>query len=378
MAPEVYGHIVKGYRDIFPYVQLYWARHLLACLELENRAEAQPQVMSKLIDLLLQFSQRLSQRASSHGNLHENMPICLQGHADSITIPLLRLPTVIQKYLIFRNDVKNKDMPSTISSNDRENTISDPTILTEAFSSFRNAFENLLRGSNELQCQEIGIAPADLYSFRSRHNNAPYLCRHSGCARTTFGFDTVDERKQHESTHTPKFLCVETNCEERFTTRRALLIHTRKYHAGIEDIILPPFPALEEPAGPKRLKDITQEGTDSLIRPGSDRFLSLKEVTLLDPSVERHIFDQLNFQGPLAGWLASIPIRERAGYIALIAKSLHLHRPPVNLPRAVEVALQFERKSLSQVPAKQILFESSRKSSAGSATHVPKKRFRAT
>jgi hypothetical protein len=239
-------------------------------------------------------------------------------------------------------------MPSTTDSDDRENTMSDPTILTEAFSSFRNAFENLLRGSNELQCQEIGITPADMDSFRSRHSNAPYLCRHSGCARTTFGFDTVDERKEHESTHTPKFLCMETDCEERFTTRRALQIHTRKYHSGIEDIILPPFPASDEPAGPKRLQDITQEGTDSLIRPGSDPFLSFEGKTLSHPSVQQYIFDALRKEGPFTGWQAEFHIRERAGQIKLLVDSLGLVRPPIEMKRAVEVSLQFERKCFAQ------------------------------
>jgi hypothetical protein len=72
------------------------------------------------------------------------------------------------------------------------------------------------------------------------------------------------------------------------------------------------------------------------------------QMSLSHPSVQQHIFDQLNSQGPWAGWQANVHIRERAGQIKLLVDSLRLVRPPVDLPRAIEVALQFERKCFSQ------------------------------
>jgi hypothetical protein len=68
------------------------------------------------------------------------------------------------------------------------------------------------------------------------------------------------------------------------------------------------------------------------------------QMSLSHPSVQQHILEMLNSQGPFSGWQASINIRERAGQIKLLVDSLRLVRPPVELPRAIEVALTFERK----------------------------------
>ncbi|KAJ9607363.1 hypothetical protein H2200_008436 [Cladophialophora chaetospira] len=72
------------------------------------------------------------------------------------------------------------------------------------------------------------------------------------------------------------------------------------------------------------------------------------QMSLNHPSVQQYIFDQLNSQGPFAGWQANVHIRERAGQIKLLVDSLRLVRPPVELSRAIEVALQFERKCFTQ------------------------------
>ncbi|OCT53719.1 hypothetical protein CLCR_09437 [Cladophialophora carrionii] len=72
------------------------------------------------------------------------------------------------------------------------------------------------------------------------------------------------------------------------------------------------------------------------------------QMSLNHPSVQQYIFDQLNSQGPFAGWQANVHIRERAGQIKLLVDSLRLVRPPVELTRAIEVALQFERKCFTQ------------------------------
>lgn len=72
------------------------------------------------------------------------------------------------------------------------------------------------------------------------------------------------------------------------------------------------------------------------------------QMSLNHPSVQQYIFDMLNSQGPFSGWQANVHIRERAGQIKLLVDSLRLVRPPVELPRAIEVALQFERKCFTQ------------------------------
>ncbi len=77
------------------------------------------------------------------------------------------------------------------------------------------------------------------------------------------------------------------------------------------------------------------------------------QMSLNHPSVQQYIFDQLNSQGPFAGWQANVHIRERAGQIKLLVDSLRLVRPPVELTRAIEVALQFERKCFTQASSRE-------------------------
>jgi len=72
-----------------------------------------------------------------------------------------------------------------------------------------------------------------------------------------------------------------------------------------------------------------------------------------NPQVQHHILQALQAQGPFTGWQASVNIRERAGQIKLLVDSLRLVRPPVDPPRAIEVALQFERKCFTQSASKE-------------------------
>ena len=81
-----------------------------------------------------------------------------------------------------------------------------------------------------------------------------------------------------------------------------------------------------------------------------------QQVGIGHPQIQRHIFSSLQSQGPFSGWQANVSIQERAGQVRQLVDSLRLVRPPVELPRAVEVALQFERKCFSQSTSKEDYF----------------------
>ncbi len=76
-------------------------------------------------------------------------------------------------------------------------------------------------------------------------------------------------------------------------------------------------------------------------------------LNLNHPSVQQYVFDQLNSQGPFAGWQANVHIRERARQFKLLTDALCLGRPPVGLVRAIEVALQFERTYFTQASSRE-------------------------
>ena len=69
--------------------------------------------------------------------------------------------------------------------------------------------------------------------------------------------------------------------------------------------------------------------------------------------MQRHIFTALQNQGPFSDWQAQVQLPERAQQIKLLIDSLRLVHPPVELPRAIEVAISFEAKSFSQSASKE-------------------------
>ena len=70
--------------------------------------------------------------------------------------------------------------------------------------------------------------------------------------------------------------------------------------------------------------------------------------------IQRLIYQALSQQGAYTtGWQAAVTVPERGAQIRLIVDSLRLVRPPVDPPRATEVAIQFERKAFIQSTSKE-------------------------
>ncbi|RMD44785.1 hypothetical protein DV735_g341, partial [Chaetothyriales sp. CBS 134920] len=69
---------------------------------------------------------------------------------------------------------------------------------------------------------------------------------------------------------------------------------------------------------------------------------------------QRYILMNLQNQGPFAGgWQAAVPIPERMNQVKLLVDSLKLVRPPVDPAKAIDVAIQFERKAFQQSATKE-------------------------
>ncbi|RMZ81018.1 hypothetical protein DV738_g2428, partial [Chaetothyriales sp. CBS 135597] len=69
---------------------------------------------------------------------------------------------------------------------------------------------------------------------------------------------------------------------------------------------------------------------------------------------QRYILMNLQNQGPfVGGWQATVPTPERMNQVKLLVDSLKLVRPPVPPERAIEVAIQFERKAFQQSATKE-------------------------
>jgi hypothetical protein len=73
-----------------------------------------------------------------------------------------------------------------------------------------------------------------------------------------------------------------------------------------------------------------------------------QQMGMGNAQLHRQIFQALQSQGNFSGWQAAVPLQERAAQIRQLVDSLRLVRPPVDPNRAVDVAIQFERKSFAQ------------------------------
>lgn len=78
-----------------------------------------------------------------------------------------------------------------------------------------------------------------------------------------------------------------------------------------------------------------------------------QQMAMGNAQIHRQIIQNLQSQGPFSGWQASVPIPERAAQIRQLVDSLRLVRPPVEPPKAAEVAIQFERKAFAQSASKE-------------------------
>lgn len=78
------------------------------------------------------------------------------------------------------------------------------------------------------------------------------------------------------------------------------------------------------------------------------------QVNSNNAQIQRQIFQSLQSQGQYTtGWQASVTVPERGAQIRQLVDSLRLVRPPVEPPRATEVAIQFERKAFAQSTSKE-------------------------
>jgi hypothetical protein len=79
------------------------------------------------------------------------------------------------------------------------------------------------------------IKPATLRFFSETYGKSAFVCRYLHCVRATQGFDSSQQRNNHEATHERKFRCAETSCASfslGFATKIALKRHNEKYHAA--------------------------------------------------------------------------------------------------------------------------------------------------
>ncbi|KIW10370.1 hypothetical protein PV08_11332 [Exophiala spinifera] len=243
--------IVKGFHDIYPYVNQFWANHLVECFRdvptivSDEDSRAKKEVYSLLIALLQSFQVDGQDQSNEAGD----NPTTTLTHTRILALE--DLPSPILQVLDLKKGKNAKGEALSLNRvltkrPPRQAILEDPVSLNAAFSCFQNSFEALLTDQPSDLANELGVSLTEIIEFKTRHSYAAYLCRKRGCVRASVGFQSPEERSKHETCHDEKFRCPEPACDfsvRGFPSRSGLQRHYKTYHRNPDDIVLPPFPS---------------------------------------------------------------------------------------------------------------------------------------
>lgn len=249
VAADTYGQVIKGFHDMFPYVNQYWALHLVESFKEIPKDLAENEARPKIYSLLLALARVMSQPAPASRNpqSQEETKLSLTAPLEMSPSTIDDLPPPIPQYIAFKGLISatKHQHNSNNSLSKNNNTPADPTFLSAAFTRFQKAFEAALDDKSPFGDSVMGVSPNDRQEFKFRHKSGAYLCRWSGCVWSSTGFRSLAERMKHETCHEQRYLCSDPTCDFAlggFMSRQALRKHCQRYHTSSNDVVLPKFP----------------------------------------------------------------------------------------------------------------------------------------
>lgn len=266
LTSQTRGSIVKGFHDIFPYVHRFWAIHLTESIREGPTTTPEGDNAKKEIHHLLLALMRAFQENEVRNEHHTSSTT---GTIYGQVLSLGDLPGPILRYLDFQGRWENPNSITASPNPPLKIQPEDPILLDFAFTRFRESFEALLADDSPTLDSELGVSPAELLDFRTRHSSSAYLCRWRGCLWSSTGFQSSAQRSRHEARHEKRFRCNDPTCdfaEEGFTSQAVLRKHRETYHTSLDEIVLPPFPGRK--ALPRAPNPAEPESRDTG-RPGS-------------------------------------------------------------------------------------------------------------
>jgi hypothetical protein len=80
-----------------------------------------------------------------------------------------------------------------------------------------------------------GLTTLQLTTFKALYGPYAFICRYSGCSKTSLGFSSDKLRVQHEKSHAPPLLCTHPGCTYtlRFQSLHGLKRHLRENHSEL-------------------------------------------------------------------------------------------------------------------------------------------------
>ncbi|KIW21374.1 hypothetical protein PV08_01954 [Exophiala spinifera] len=235
--------VAKGFHGLHNYATEYWFQHLLLCSRELERLDERHLITEALKTLQAQFwkaqpgtaaknlklddtttANEISEELSSFGDYESFRQV-------GVDIATFRAHLIQEKHA---HEVAEKHHAYEIEH--------DPTHFSAITKRYQEVVLFLLTCSPEDVSDDIDLEI--LNTFRKVYGESEFTCRFHECPYHSDGFQSIQDRNQHEQTHMKTLRCADPSCEffaRGFTSKTGLQKHNRKYHPTPDEVELPKF-----------------------------------------------------------------------------------------------------------------------------------------
>ncbi|KAL7964170.1 hypothetical protein HDV63DRAFT_398832 [Trichoderma sp. SZMC 28014] len=238
-----YHRIVKGMHGLHVYATEYWTDYLLSSAkeigELEENSTffllaCQMADKLKLIPDLTVVEQKETQ-----SGVQDDRLVYLQQYP--ILYNQVKASLGARSIKQLEHELLQIGVPGETPRASQVSSVSDG--ISAMLSMYQETVKSILDKSDH-----PGISAEELELFKSQFRASAFTCRLKSCPRATLGFETIESRLEHESTHVRKIRCTFPHCNfPPFVSPQSLKIHVKKYHS--------------RNLAPKSIKDIRTSST---------------------------------------------------------------------------------------------------------------------
>ncbi|KAI0876953.1 hypothetical protein GGS24DRAFT_512713 [Hypoxylon argillaceum] len=214
--------VLRGLHGFHIFAYHHWIDCILRALSPGDTGGDLSQLLSQLLSILSKFSQKVEafgglSSTNSEGNLA----------SDPKLEPLRLFPMLFEtakEILLDRNQ-------KTITCARNNDALCRTTNLRDVLDNYQITLRECL------SIREFpGFTTEELAQFQRDYRTGIFTCRFPSCLRASEGFETDEQRVNHEITHAPPLKCPVSSCQyPAFPTEQALRRHKQRCHDSITD-----------------------------------------------------------------------------------------------------------------------------------------------
>ena len=230
-------------------MQEYWVDHVLAYASITvGRSTQDPSFNVHLEQLLVIFEQHRTHHQIGNSESPSHDLVSAQSSEPRLASlqyhgPVYKLISMIVQHrtvwnLHFKTN-ENGELSNYIVSNFLLQL--DPLVMSRQDNEDPTPFSTVHSGYNKRVHALLttdtfpGLTTLQLTTFKAVYGPYAFVCRYSGCSKTSLGFSSDELRVQHEKSHAPPLLCTHPGCTYtlRFQSLHGLKRHLRENHSEL-------------------------------------------------------------------------------------------------------------------------------------------------